>query len=98
MMQNFSTEVAADLIHVPVLLFLLWAAYRKFSGKPLPWLLAVPGRVLRVTLILITFGLLTGCGSADPLAVASGPLFPLNTGHWQPTRQELAAPPAVVNP
>lgn len=98
MMHNLFLKIAADLIHVPVLLFLLWEVHRKFlSAKPLPRIMAVPGRVLRVILLLVTFGLLAGCGASDPLAVASGPLFPLNAGHWQPTPQELAAPPVVVN-
>lgn len=97
-MHNLSSEIAVNLIQVPVVLFLLWAVYRKFvSAKPLPCILAAAGRVLRVILILITFGFLAGCGNSDPLAVASGPLFPLNAGHWQPTPRELAAPPAVVD-
>jgi hypothetical protein len=97
-MHNLSAALVVNLIHVPVLLFLLWAVYCKFfSPKPLPRTLAVPGRVLGVILILITLGFLAGCGDSDPLAVASGPLFPLNAGHWQPTPQELAAAPPVVD-
>jgi hypothetical protein len=53
--------------------------------------------LLRFLLIIITFGLLAGCSNPDPLAVASGPLFALNAGHWQPTPQDLAAPPKVVD-
>lgn len=87
---------ANNVIHLPVLLFLLWAAYRKFvSKKPLPAILAVPGRLFRLLLIIITFGLLAGCSNSDPLAVASGPLFALNAGHWQPTPRDLSAPPKV---
>ena len=67
------------------------------SKKPLPGLLAGPGRLPRFILVLLTFGLLVGCANSDPLAVASGPLFPLNSGHWQPTPQDLAAPPSVVD-
>jgi hypothetical protein len=87
---------ANNVIHLPVLLFLLWAAYRKFvSKKPLPAILAVPGRLFRLLLIIITFGFLAGCSNSDPLAVASGPLFALNAGHWQPTPRDLSAPPKV---
>lgn len=53
--------------------------------------------MLRVILMVAAFVLLTGCSNGDPLAVASGPLFPLNPGHWQPAQQDLAAPPAVVD-
>jgi hypothetical protein len=67
------------------------------SKKPLPGLLAGPGRLLRFVLVLLTFGLLSGCSNPDPLAVASGPLFALNASQWQPTPQELAAPPAVAD-
>lgn len=79
-------------------LFWYWVVYRRFVlAKPLPRFLAIPGRFLKFCLILITLGLLAGCGDSAPLAVASGSLFPLNAGHWQPTQQELAAPPAVVD-
>jgi hypothetical protein len=75
-----------------------WILYRKFvSKKPLPVILAVPGRLFRSLLIIITFGFLASCTNPDPLAVASGPLFALNAGHWQPTPRDLAAPPKVVD-
>lgn len=97
-MSSIGTQIVDNLIHLPVLLFLIWAVYQKFfSAKPLPPILAIPGRVLRLLLILVTLGLLAGCADSDPLAVASGPLFPLNPGHWQPTPQDLAAPPVVVD-
>jgi hypothetical protein len=97
-MSSIGTQIVDNLIHLPVLLFLIWAVYRKFfSAKPLPPILAIPGRALRLLLILGTLGLLAGCSPSDPLAVASGPLFPLNPGHWQPTPQDLAAAPAVVD-
>jgi hypothetical protein len=97
-MHEIMIKTANNLIHLPVLLFLLWAVYRKFvSKKPLPAILAVPGRLFRLLLIIITFGLLAGCSNPDPLAVASGPVFALNAGHWQPTPQDLAAPPKVAD-
>jgi hypothetical protein len=97
-MSNFGAQIVDNLIHLPVLLFLLWSVYRKFfSARPLPAILAIPGRALQLLLILVTLGLLAGCSNSDPLAVASGPLFQLNPGHWQPARQDLAAPPPVVD-
>ena len=97
-MHQIVFKIADNLIHLPVLVFLLWAAYRKLvSKKPLPVILAVPGRLLRFLLIIMTFGLLAGCSNPDPLAVASGPLFALNAGHWQPTPRDLAAPPKVAD-
>jgi len=87
-----------NLVHLPLLLILLWVAYRKFiSKKPLPAILAIPGRLFRMLLIILTFGFLAGCSNSDPIAVASGPLFALNTSHWQPTSQDLSAPPVVAD-
>ena len=67
-----------------------------FSCEPLPGPFRIPGKMLRFLLIMLTFGLLAGCSNPDPLAVASGPVFALNAGHWQPAPQDLAGPPAVV--
>lgn len=97
-MHNFMIISENNLIHLPLLLILIWIVYRKFfSKKPLPAILTVPGRLLRFLLIIVTFGLLAGCSNPDPLAVASGPLFALNAGHWQPTPQDLAASPKVAD-
>jgi hypothetical protein len=83
--------------YIPFAAFLGWGLYRKYvSSKPVPAMIAIPIRALRVLLIIITFGLLGSCANKDPLAVASGPVFALNVGHWQPTPQDLTAPPAVV--
>jgi hypothetical protein len=91
-------QIIENLCHVPVFLFLCWAVYRKFfSPKPIPALVAVPIRVIRIILVAVTFGLLAGCANPDPLAVASGPVFALNAGVWQPAPQQLAAPPVVTN-
>jgi len=96
-MNNFEKNLVDNLAHLPVLLFLLWAIYRRYgSKKPLPTILAAPIRVLQMVLLLVTLGLLAGCADSDPLAVASGPVFPLNAGHWQPAPQDLAAPPPVA--
>ncbi|MDE2342141.1 MAG: type IV secretion system protein VirB7 [Betaproteobacteria bacterium] len=53
--------------------------------------------MFRLLLIIITFGLLAGCSNPDPLAVASGSVFALNAGHWQPTPQDLSSPPKIVD-
>ncbi len=66
-----------------------WILYRRFvSSKPLPGILGFVGKFIKFCLVLIAFGL---------LAVASGPVFALNAGHWQPTPQDLAAPPKVAD-
>ena len=39
--------------------------------------------------LLILMLLLAACGSADKLAKAKGPFFPLNVGHWQPAPSDL---------
>jgi len=67
-----------------------------FSSKPLPGPFRVPGKILRFFLIVLTLGFLSACSNADPLAVASGPVFAHNVGHWQPTLQDLTGPPMVV--
>ena len=90
-------EIFENLVQLPMAAFWLWILYHRFSStKPLPIWLTVPRRILRFCLILLTLGLLTGCSNPDPLAAASGPLFPLNTGHWQPMPQDLSAPPHMV--
>ncbi len=68
-----------------------------FSKRRLPFPLLVPGRLLRLLLALVAFGLLVGCTNPDPLAVATGPLYPLNVGLWHPTPHDLAAPPQVAH-
>lgn len=40
-------------------------------------------------LILLLLLSLAACGSKEPLAVCKGPIFALNTGHWQPTPTDL---------
>jgi len=78
--------------------FWVWVLYRRFfSYKSLPAIIAIPIRLIRIILIVVTFGLLAGCANPDPLAVASGPVFALNAGEWQPAPQQLAAPRVVTN-
>lgn len=48
-------------------------------------------------LILLSVLALAGCSHSEELAKADGPLFPLNTDHWQASPQELEAPPASPN-
>ena len=46
-------------------------------------------------LLVIGAGLvLSGCASHEKLAVASGPVVPLNPDHWQAAAADLAAPDA----
>jgi Outer membrane lipoprotein virB7 len=54
-----------------------------------------PCTFLHFGVVFVTLGLLGGCANS-PLAVATGPLFPLNPGYWQPTPQDLAAPPRAT--
>jgi hypothetical protein len=93
-----SISEALDIAtYIPFSALLGWGLYRKFvSFKPVPAIIAVPVRVLRILLVTVTFGVLGGCANTDPLAVASGPVFALNAGHWQPAPQDLAAPPVVA--
>ena len=89
--------ILANITHIPLLALLSWAAYRKFvSAKPLPILLAMPSRVLKVFLFVALLGF-AGCADPDPLALASGPVFALNGGHWQPSPQDLTIPPPTPN-
>lgn len=79
-------------------LFWGWVFYRSvLSRKPKPALIVGFGRVFKFVLIVMTLGLLAGCSNPDPLALANGPVFALNTNAWQPTPQQLAAPPVVTN-
>lgn len=76
----------------------LWLIYRAvISKKPKPAILVGFVRLIRFVLVILTFGLLSGCSNPDPLAVASGRVFQLNPGHWQPSPQDLAGPPPVTN-
>ena len=91
-------DLIENLVHVPVFTMLCWAWYRKFvSSKPVPKLIDFSVRFVKLLLAIATFGLLIGCSNPDPLAVASGPLFPLNPGHWLPTPQDPSAPPVVMD-
>jgi hypothetical protein len=50
-------------------------------------------RLAGVLALSATFAL-AGCANHEKLAVASGPVFPLNPDHWQATQADLAAPDA----
>ena len=79
--------------------FMLWGwlpIYIFKSSRRTTAAIKGPFRLFRILLIIATFGALGGGANTDPLAVASGPVFALNTGHWQPTPQDLAAPPVVA--
>jgi hypothetical protein len=42
--------------------------------------------------ILITLVGLAACSNSEVLATPTGSVFPLNTGHWQPTASDLQVP------
>lgn len=89
--------ILANITHIPLLALLSWAVSRKFvSAQPLPALLAKPARVFKFFLFVVLLGL-AGCANTDPLATASGPVFALNAGHWQPSPQDLTVPPLIPN-
>ncbi|WP_408846569.1 type IV secretion system lipoprotein VirB7 [Acidocella facilis] len=93
---NANTQFVPYFAESASCVFWGWILYRKFvSPKPLSSTLRVAGKLVKLCLVLITCGLLAGCSNPDPLAVASGPVFALNAGHWQPTPRDLAAPPKV---
>jgi hypothetical protein len=46
--------------------------------------------------ILALFGL-TACSNSEVLATPKGPVFALNTGHWQPSPADLQ-PPKIGGP
>ena len=88
----------AFLLHVPLVLVLGWLAYRRIVKKaPLPRFALVLSRFIRFVAVIALFGL-AGCASPEALPTAHGPLFALNPTHWQPTAQDLEAPPPLVNP
>ena len=98
-MMDFSPKIVADVaVRLPTAAFLLWLLYRRLlARRPLPGFIRLPLKAAGFVLLIATIGVLGGCANPDPLAVASGPLYPLNAGHWQPTPQDLSAPPLVAH-
>jgi hypothetical protein len=95
---NINTQFVPYFAESASCVFWGWILYRKFlSVKPLPGVLRFGGKFVKLCVFLITLGLLAGCSNPDPLAVASGPLFALNAGHWQPMPRDLTAPPSIAN-
>ena len=82
----------SNLLHLPFLVLLVWLAWRKWhvpnNGR---W--HDPFRLFKLVALVALLGLV-GCASHEKLAVASGPVFPLNPDHWQATPSDLAAPDA----
>ena len=88
----------AYLLHVPLFLLLGWLAYRRIVKKaPSPRFVGVLSQFIRLLAVIALFGL-AGCAGRETLPTPQGPLFALNPTHWQPTAQDLEAPPPVVNP
>ena len=74
-------EWAAIVFWVAVLIVEFWLKDR--APRVLKSYFGCPGKYLRLVLVIATLGLLVGCSNPDPLAIASGPLYQLNAGHWQ---------------
>jgi hypothetical protein len=90
-------EILSVIFQASVFIFWGWVIFRLYiSSEPRPAIISMPLRVFRILLIIATFGVLGGCTNPDPLAVAAGPIFALNAGHWQPSPQDLAAVPVVA--
>jgi hypothetical protein len=89
-------EILAVFLQIIFVMFVIGLIFRmRSSSKKFPHLARSPFRLFRLLLIIATFGVLGGCANPDPLAVASGPIFALNAGHWQPAPQDLAGPPVI---
>lgn len=82
----------SNLLHLPFLLLLVWLAWRKWN-VPNDGLWRAPFRLFKFVALVALLGL-AGCASHEKLAVASGPVFPLNPDHWQASPSDLAAPDA----
>lgn len=86
--------VMSNLLHLPLLAFFIWLVWRKYRLQRDGAQVALdPLRFFKWAAILALLGL-AGCASHEKLAVASGPVFPLNPDHWQATPSDLAAPDA----
>ncbi len=47
---------------------------------------------MKTIIALAALVCLAACSNSDVLATPTGPVFPLNTGHWQPTAADLQVP------
>jgi len=84
------------MMKLPILLLLIFLLIRHFrNGRALNGI----GTVKRIgtTLLFIALIGFAGCANTDPLATASGAVFALNAGHWQPSPADLTIPPAASN-
>jgi hypothetical protein len=85
-METFVT----NLLHLPLLVLLAWAVWRKRRTRLDGQGAFDPLRIFKLVAVIALLGL-GGCASHEKLAVASGPAFPLNPDHWQATPADLAA-------
>ncbi len=83
------------MMKLPIALLFIFIAMRRHRNLGSANVTSKAAR-LGATLLFIALLGFAGCANTDPLAVASGPVFALNAGHWQPTPQDLAAPPVVA--
>jgi type IV secretion system protein VirB7 len=49
---------------------------------------------MKTLVTLIALAALSACTNSEVLATCKGPIFALNTGHWQPTKADLQPPAA----
>ncbi len=47
---------------------------------------------MKIVVAMVTLVSLAACSNAEVLAKPRGPVFALNTGHWQPTPADLRIP------
>ena len=98
----YSPQAAKDLEGTCVVFWIEIAIFEFGLKKQAPRILLavfwLPGKIVRLFALVIGIGfLLSGCSNPDPLAVATGPLYQLNTGYWQPAPHDLSAPPTEMH-
>lgn len=91
-------SLASAAVRLPFVVMLGWVAYRRFrSGGASSSIASLPLSAIRIIAIFAMLAVLVGCSDADPLPVATGPLYQLNPANWHATQQDLSGPPQVAN-
>jgi len=52
---------------------------------------------MKVLILSASLVALAACSNGEPLAACKGPVFQLNTGHWQPSPADLTTPRKVAS-